>query len=131
MKLFKVLSIAAIAAGILYIQALDPYSAQQPNREVADYRVLEERDSWPVAETRLLSASSGRVEASDIAQDYAAKRPDVAALKIEVLNESRKPIARAAYCFETDGISETKLSPGERRFEHGEELEDSDTPPMD
>lgn len=131
MKLFKVLSVAAIAAGILYIQALDPYSAQQSNSEVADYRVLEERDSWPVAETRLLSASSGRAEASDISQDYAAKRPDAAGLKIEVLNESRKPLARAVYCFETDAISETTLSLGERRFEYGEELEDSDTPPMD
>lgn len=131
MKLFKVLSIATIAAGILCIQALDPYSAEQPNGEVADYRVLEERDSWPVAETRLLSASSGRAEASDVAQDYAAKRPDAAAIKIEMVNESQKPIARAAYCFETNGVEGTKLPPGERRFEYGEELEDSDTPPMD
>ena len=131
MKLFKVLSIAALAAGVLYIQSLDPYSAEQPNEEVVDYRVLEERNSWPVGETRLLSDSTCRAEVSAVAQDYASKRADAAAVRIEVVDERRQPIARATYCFETEGIEETKLPPGERRFEYSEELENSDTAPMD
>ncbi len=130
MKLFKASLLAAIAVPILFfVHVFDPYTAKPPD-EVADYRVLEESDVRPTDVAMLLTGSTSREEVSDITQDYASKHGDAAAVKIRVVDEHQKLIARASYCFEIAGAGTTGLSPGERRFEYRDEIGDSDRPPM-
>jgi hypothetical protein len=129
MKLFKLSLFVAIAVPIVSAHLLDPYTAQAPE-QVAYYRVLEESDVRPTAVAMLLTGSTDREEVGKIAQDYASRYPDAEAVSIRIVDEHQEMIARAYYCFDISGAGTTGLSPGEHRFEYGEELEEERNPLM-
>lgn len=129
MNFLKTFSVAAIAMGVLYVQALEPYTVEPPE-EVAYYRVLEQSDVRPTDVAMLLTRSDSREEVSNIAQDYASKHTDAAAVSIRIVDEDQRTIARAYYCFDIAGAGTTGLSPGERMFEYKDEIGKSDPPLM-
>lgn len=129
MKFFEAFVLVAVTAAISAVHLVDPYTAEAPER-VPEYRVLAESDVRPTAVALLLTNSTGREEVSRIVQDYASRYPEAEAVSIRVVDEYQEAVARVYYCFDISGAGTTGLSPGERRFEYGAELEEERDPLM-